>query len=120
MTAQSQEDNTKNARISDDCSDNLTLACLQKDTFLHFWCNANCGLTKEQAYREVVESLLEFNTDLYSSKTTVKLRVKDSNLVKSLSMFVKDLSLAETGSIQISLAEKDMPGLMAIRNLKLW
>lgn len=35
-------------------------------------------------------------------------------------MFVKDLSLAETGSIQISLAEKDMPGLMAIRNLKLW
>ena len=25
-------------------------------------------------------------------------------------MFVKDLSLAETGSIQISLAEKDMPG----------
>lgn len=35
-------------------------------------------------------------------------------------MFVKDLSLAETGSIQISLAEKDMPGLTAIRNLKLW
>ena len=35
-------------------------------------------------------------------------------------MFVKDLSLAETGSIQISLAEKGMPGLMAIRNLKLW
>ena len=33
-------------------------------------------------------------------------------------MFVKDLSLAETGNIQISLAEKDMPGLMALRRLK--
>ena len=48
--------------------ENMSVACLQKDTFLHFWCNRNCGLTKEQAYHEVVDALLEFNTDLYSSK----------------------------------------------------
>ena len=36
-------------------------------TFLHFWCNRDCDLTKEQAYHEVVDALLEFNTDLYSS-----------------------------------------------------
>ena len=38
-----------------------------------------------------------------------------SNLTKSLPYKVKDMSLAEFGRKEIDIAEKEMPGLMAIR-----